>query len=130
MSRKDPAVNESALHIYDALHRPERTFPSWPGKTIPGTKEPLHRDSKKVDDNRKRSIQECKKVWRDYSGTGLQCDEYPFASTKEGSTKGDNRFSVRLIDGTDNRKGGERLNEMYTLNRVLDGDPFYLKITD
>ncbi|GHK05869.1 hypothetical protein SY2F82_76660 [Streptomyces sp. Y2F8-2] len=57
-------------------------------------------------------------------------DEYPFASTKEGSTKGDNRFSVRLIDGKDNRKGGERLNHVYTLNRILDGDPFYVKITD
>ncbi|MGW1982040.1 NucA/NucB deoxyribonuclease domain-containing protein [Streptomyces collinus] len=76
------------------------------------------------------SISECKKVWGDYSGSGLECDEYPFASTKEGSTKGDNRFSVRLIDGPDNRKGGERLNEMYTLNRMLDGDPFYVKITD
>ncbi|MFF4507588.1 hypothetical protein [Streptomyces sp. NPDC001401] len=47
-----------------------------------------------------------------------------------GPTKGDNRFSVRLIDGTDNRKGGERLAEMYTLNRILDGDPFYMKITN
>ncbi|MFJ5274682.1 hypothetical protein [Streptomyces sp. NPDC088358] len=43
LSQKDPAVNESALHIYDALNRPERTFPSWPGKTVPGMKEPLHR---------------------------------------------------------------------------------------
>ncbi|MGW2492581.1 NucA/NucB deoxyribonuclease domain-containing protein [Streptomyces sp. NPDC001606] len=77
-----------------------------------------------------KSISECKKVWGDYSGSGLQCDEYPFASTREGSTKGDNRFSVRLIDGTDNRKGGERLDQMYTLNRVLDGDAFYMRITD
>jgi hypothetical protein len=132
MSQKDPAVNESAVHIYDALNRPERTFPSWPGKSVPGSKEPLRRvvDPKKIEDNRKKSIKECKKVWGDYAGSGLECDEYPFASTKEGSTKGDNRFSVRLIDGKDNRKGGERLNEMYTLNRVLDGDPFYVKITN
>jgi hypothetical protein len=132
MSQKDSAVNESAVHIYDALNRPERTFPSWPGKSVPGSKEPLRRvvDPKKIEDNRKKSIKECKKVWGDYAGSGLECDEYPFASTKEGSTKGDNRFSVRLIDGKDNRKGGERLNEMYTLNRVLDGDPFYVKITN
>lgn len=132
MSQKDPTVNESATHIYDALNRPERTFPSWPGKSVPGVKEPLRRvvDPKKIDENRQKSIQECKKVWGDYSGSGLECDEYPFASTKEGSTKGDNRFSVRLIDGPDNRKGGERLNEIYTLNRMLDGDPFYVKITN
>ncbi|MER6148293.1 NucA/NucB deoxyribonuclease domain-containing protein [Streptomyces hirsutus] len=132
MSQKDPAVNESAVHIYDALNRPERTFPSWPGKNVPGAKGPLHRvvDPKKIDDNRDKSIKECKKVWGNYTGSGLECDEYPFASTKEGSTKGDNRFSVRLIDGKDNRKGGERLNETYTLNRVLNGDPFYVKITN
>ncbi len=41
LSQKDPAVNESALHIYDALNQPERIFPSWPGKTVPGVKEPL-----------------------------------------------------------------------------------------
>ncbi|WP_437022841.1 NucA/NucB deoxyribonuclease domain-containing protein [Streptomyces sp. enrichment culture] len=68
-------------------------------------------------------------VWGDYSGTSLQCDEYPFASTKEGSNKGDDRYSVRLIEGTDNEEGGRRLNTMYTLNRMLDGDPFYMKIT-
>ncbi|OSZ58822.1 hypothetical protein OQI_19545 [Streptomyces pharetrae CZA14] len=131
MSQKDPAVNESALHIYDALNRPERTFPSWPGKTVPGAKEPLHRliNKEKQDANRKRSIKECEKVWGNYSGSGLECDEYPFASTKEGSTKGDNRFSVRLIDGDDNETGGRRLNDMYTLNRMLDGDAFYMKIT-
>ncbi|NJP52472.1 hypothetical protein HCJ93_21030, partial [Streptomyces sp. SBST2-5] len=58
------------------------------------------------------------------------CDEYPFASTQEGSTKGDNRFSVRLIDGDDNETGGRRLDQMYTLNRMLDGDAFYMKITN
>ncbi|MEU4878728.1 NucA/NucB deoxyribonuclease domain-containing protein [Streptomyces sp. NPDC021608] len=132
MSQADPAVNESALHIYDALNRPERTFPSWAGKTVPGTKEPLHRlvNATKIEENREKSIRECKKVWGDYAGSGLQCDEYPFASTKEGSTKSDNRFSVRLIDGPDNRRGGERLSAVYTLNRVLDGDAFYMKITN
>lgn len=132
MSRKDPAVKESALHIFDAQNRPERTFPSFAGKSVPGKKEPLHRlvDETKQGENRKKSISECKKVWGDYSRSGLQCDEYPFASTKEGSTKGDNRYSVRLIDGKDNRKGGERIDQMYTLNRVLDGDPFYVKITN
>lgn len=132
MSRKDPKVKESALHIYDALKHPERTFPSFAGKTIPGEKEPLHRlvDPTKQDENRDKSTKECRAVWGDYSGTGLECDEYPFASTKEGSTKGDNRYSVRLISGTDNGEGGKRILAMYTTNRVLDGDPFYVKITD
>ncbi|MEU1128384.1 NucA/NucB deoxyribonuclease domain-containing protein [Streptomyces sp. NPDC005900] len=92
----------------------------------------MHRlvDKKKQDENRDTSSKECTKVWGSYVGRDLERDEYPFAPTKEGSPKGDNRFSVRLIDGKDNQKGGERINEMHTLNRVLDGDPFYVKITD
>jgi hypothetical protein len=69
-------------------------------------------------------------VWGNYSGSGLECYEYPFASTTVGSTKGDSRFSVRLIDGDANETGGRRLNGMYTLNRMLDGDAFYMKITN
>ncbi|MGI5473320.1 NucA/NucB deoxyribonuclease domain-containing protein [Streptomyces sp. CA-132043] len=131
LNRKDAATKESSLHIYDALNRPERTFPSWPGKTTPGVTEPLHRlvDPDKQDANRKKSIKECEKVWGKYDGTGLQCDEYPFASTKEGSNKGDDRYSVRLIDGDDNEAGGRALNALYIGNRMLDGDPFYVKVT-
>ncbi len=87
-------------------------------------------NKEKQKKNRARSIKECEKVWADYTGTDLQCDEYPFASTKEGSTKGDNRFSVRLIDGTGNGNGGRRLDEMYTPNRIIDGDAFYMEITN
>ncbi|MEW1661123.1 NucA/NucB deoxyribonuclease domain-containing protein, partial [Streptomyces sp. NPDC093707] len=131
LSLKDPAVKESAQHILDAQKHPERTFPSWPGKSVPGATEPLHRlvDTKKRDVNREKSIKECSKVWGDYTGTPLQCDEYPFASTYEGSTKGDDRYSVRLIDGKDNETGGNRLNAMYIANRILDDDPFFVTIT-
>ncbi|MEU5309038.1 NucA/NucB deoxyribonuclease domain-containing protein [Streptomyces sp. NPDC021562] len=69
-------------------------------------------------------------MWDDYSGSGLKCDEYPFASTREGPTNGDNRYSVLLITGTDNNAGGNMILAMYSANRVLDGDAFYLKITD
>ncbi|MFD3875767.1 NucA/NucB deoxyribonuclease domain-containing protein [Streptomyces sp. NPDC058623] len=72
----------------------------------------------------------CNDVWGDYSGTKLQCDEYPFASTKErASADHGNRYSARLIDGPDNEAGGRRLNDMFTLNRIIDGDAFYVKIT-
>ncbi|OII59588.1 hypothetical protein BJP40_13310 [Streptomyces sp. CC53] len=131
MSRKDPAVNESALHIYDALKRPERTFPSFLGKSVPGQTEPLHRlaDTDKSDKQRANSIKECKKIRGDYAGTRLQCEEYPFARTYEGSLKGNNRFSVRLIEGTHNEAGGRMLNSMYITSRTLDGDPFHVKTT-
>ncbi|MCC3650767.1 hypothetical protein LIX60_04590 [Streptomyces sp. S07_1.15] len=130
LSLSDEAIKESTRHIRDALQYPERTFPSWPGKSIPGKDEPLHRliDEKKQEDNRDVAIDTCHDIWGDYSGTGLQCDEYPFASTKEGANAGDDRYSARLIDGPDNEAGGRRLNSMYTANRILDGDPFYVKI--
>ncbi|WP_309049223.1 hypothetical protein [Streptomyces sp.] len=86
MSRKDPEVKGSALQIYDAQKRPERTFPSFVGKSVPGEKKPLHRlvDKDKQDENRAKSISECKKVWGNYTGSGLESDEYPCASTREG----------------------------------------------
>ncbi|MEU8435416.1 hypothetical protein AB0F18_21365 [Streptomyces sp. NPDC029216] len=82
MSLKDPAVDQSARHILDAQQLPERTFPSWAGKTVPGATEPLHRlvNSDQQAENRKKAIATCNDVWGDYSGTKLQCDEYPFAS--------------------------------------------------
>lgn len=43
LSLSDPEVDQSARHILDAQQFPERTFPSWPGKTVPGAQEPLHR---------------------------------------------------------------------------------------
>ncbi|GAA0437961.1 hypothetical protein GCM10010357_69220 [Streptomyces luteireticuli] len=131
MSLKDPKVDQSARHILDAQQFPERTFRSWPGKTVPGGNgRPLHRliNPDLQGKNRDNSIKQCKDVWGDYSGTRLECDEYPFASTREGSLKGDNRYSVRLIDGDDNREGGLRIQKVYEENRVLDNDPFYVKI--
>ncbi|MEU4728331.1 NucA/NucB deoxyribonuclease domain-containing protein [Streptomyces sp. NPDC023588] len=75
------------------------------------------------------AIATCNDVWGEYKGTRLQCDQYPFASTKEGAAAPGNSYSARLVDGTDNETGGRKLNEMFTLNRILDGDAFYVKIT-
>lgn len=130
MSLKDPEVDQSARHILDAQQLPERTFPSWPGKSVPGSSEPLHRliNRDKQDANRDVAIATCNDVWGNYEGSGLECDEYPFSSTYEGAAKNDNRYSARLIDGRDNRKGGERIQKVYEENRILDNDPFYVKI--
>nr|WSZ18826.1 NucA/NucB deoxyribonuclease domain-containing protein [Streptomyces canus] len=124
-----PEVDQSARHILDAQQFPERTFPSWPGKSVPGADEPLHRliNTDQQQANRNQATKTCNDVWGDYSGTSLQCDEYPFASTKERGA--DNlRYSARLIDGSDNEEDGRRLNSMYTANRILDGDAFYVTI--
>ncbi|WP_157983505.1 NucA/NucB deoxyribonuclease domain-containing protein [Nocardiopsis sp. TNDT3] len=132
LSLSDPAVRESALHIRDALDYPERTFPSWLGKTVPGGKEePLHRliNRARQDDNRDTAVENCENVWGDYNGTLLNCDEYPFSSTYEGASLGNMRYSSRLIEARDNQLAGARLGGMYARNRMLDGDAFYVQIT-
>ncbi|MFW5420951.1 hypothetical protein J0910_30490 [Nocardiopsis sp. CNT-189] len=140
LSLDDPAVEQTALHIYDAQNRPERTFPSHLGKTVPGKKpqgqeegRPLHRmeNKKKKDKNRRAAGRVCTDVWGDKGdGDLVNCDEYPFASTYEGASTGDRRsFSARLIGGDDNKEAGHILLLTYQEQRILDGDPFYVQIT-
>ncbi|MET8627882.1 NucA/NucB deoxyribonuclease domain-containing protein [Kitasatospora sp. NPDC004669] len=114
----------------DAQNNPERTFPSFNGKSVPGAKQPLHRliDRDKQDENRSVAIATCREVWDDCANSGLQCDECPFSSTYEGANKGDNRYSARLIDGKDNGSGGNMIKAVFETNRLLDNDPFYVTI--
>ncbi|GAA1089598.1 NucA/NucB deoxyribonuclease domain-containing protein [Kitasatospora arboriphila] len=95
----------------------------------------MHRliDRPKQDTNRTAAIKTCEDVWGNYAGSGLECDEYPFSSTYEGAAAGGDsptrRYSSRLIDAADNKEGGTRILAVYTANRILDGDPFYVTIT-
>jgi len=78
-----------AVHIRDAQIYPNRTFPSWPGKTVPGRaggNEPLHRmvDDALATANYNASVAYCKETWGpNYATGGKQCDEYPFKTTYE-----------------------------------------------
>jgi hypothetical protein len=146
-------VKESVQHIDDALHHIERTFPSFIGKSPPGEykpalgadQRPLHR---LVDDNLKgRNRTEAGKVCTDVWGPGgstpnLNCDEYPFASTREGAYTGSSastgntngwltwQGSSRLIGEVDNQDSGRDylFNGFYTKQRILDNDPFFVAI--
>ncbi|WP_352247673.1 NucA/NucB deoxyribonuclease domain-containing protein [Amycolatopsis nalaikhensis] len=53
-------------------------------------------------------------MWGPYDGNLLNCDEYPFKSTREGAAKGDGNYSARLIDARDNQAAGNWLNSNYT----------------
>jgi len=79
-------------------------------------------------------------------GTGLTCDEYPFASTYEGAwfsaqaggkprtfdncgfigprLTGPDGWSICMILGKDNLGAGGALGAFYNNNRVLDGERF------
>jgi hypothetical protein len=132
LSLSDPDVKQAARHIDDALRRPTQTFPSWLGKSVPGGRpdQPLHRtwDEDEIAKSRRAANLICDDVWGSYDGDILNCDEYPFATTREGAGRGDKRYSARLIDAGDNQESGRTLQKTFTLNRLLDGDPFYVSI--
>ena len=78
---------------------------------------------------------------------GRSCDEYPFASTRQGGASGgtvrtfnwcqvsgaigatgSSGVSRCMIDKDDNSKGGRKLQTFYSKNRVLNGDKFRVRI--
>ncbi|WP_406048318.1 hypothetical protein [Kribbella sp. NBC_00889] len=134
----DANINESALHIRDAQNYPQEMFPKPPdnvSKTMPS---PLtrHWDQVLNDQQRNRSIATCLAAFGPNPG-GVDCDEYPFASTLEGSlgTPGPGQeqnynFSVRYIDYRDNRRAGRWLQLWYYKDRILSGDKFTVNIFD
>ncbi|MFI7134687.1 NucA/NucB deoxyribonuclease domain-containing protein [Nonomuraea sp. NPDC050153] len=61
-----------------------------------------------------------------YTQAGLQCDEFPFASTYQGKVGND--YSVRPINGLQNRNHGWTwLGTFYLRNRLADKDPFLVR---
>lgn len=129
-SLTDAKIRESSEHIAFALIYPGKTRPDKKGKKIPGANSPLHRvlDKATRNANRDAAVAACRAAYgRDYATGGKHCDEFPFAATKEGAAKGDRNFSVKVITGPDNSAGGSRLSAFFTQNRVLNGDPFYVR---
>ncbi|MGW5609517.1 NucA/NucB deoxyribonuclease domain-containing protein [Streptomyces sp. NPDC003753] len=112
----DPASPQHAAFVADAQNR----LAGHPGRPD-GT--PLHRitDEKAKNANRAASCKGFVKNSADDS-----CDEYPYASTKEGGTTG--KVSVGHVPSRDNSNGGVKLNTFYIANRVLNGDAFYVQV--
>ncbi|MFE9647156.1 NucA/NucB deoxyribonuclease domain-containing protein [Streptomyces sp. NPDC006365] len=141
---KSANEGEVALHIDDAINRPERTLPVNPNKKVPGTSpsDPLHRlyelyEPDRYEENRANAIAECVAADPDYASKGLDCDEYPFASTFEGTARADyeegypqKNWSARALGLSSNRSAGAQLNTYYQRNRILHGenDGYYLQI--
>jgi hypothetical protein len=138
---------QEALHVYDAIHRTTRTFPSFLGK-FPPTR--LSRYMGPLDNNAVAK-QVCIDVWGpDYAKppgapandpNRRECDEYPFASTYQGARLSTTTHeyptgnwrnwhgSARPIHWEHNNKGGRALLEFYGANRMLDGDAFDVSAT-
>ncbi|MEV6443122.1 NucA/NucB deoxyribonuclease domain-containing protein [Amycolatopsis sp. NPDC051716] len=54
---------------------------------------------------------------------GEECDEYAFASTKEGAASG-GPYDIKMIDANQNQTGGIQLGSMYLQQRMLNNNHF------
>ncbi|WP_460716980.1 NucA/NucB deoxyribonuclease domain-containing protein, partial [Microbispora hainanensis] len=61
-------------------------------------------------------------------GMGNQCDEYPFASTMQGASFAQGNYSVKALNGVQNRKQGDALLKFYGDYRVGEGNKFWVLI--
>ncbi|MEU8194597.1 DNRLRE domain-containing protein [Microbispora amethystogenes] len=126
-------------HYWKACFTPSDTYPHNPVKQLPGcpkilpdhVQRPtylLHRGDQQTNNN-SRAATRCNSLWPNYAAAGLECDEYPFASSKERSAEIDQlrSFSVCTIPGTENGAAGAPLNRMYSRDRLLVGDPYFIR---
>lgn len=151
----NPGVAESARFIRDAQTNITSTYPGTVGSFVPGqyistdTSDPrfapltrLYYDDAMRKANRDTSVAACVAHWgpnytqrndpNDPAATN-DCDEYPFASTHEGSystrtaTNG-RSYAVRPLLSTQNQEAGNRLSQYMANDHVLEADPFYVVI--
>jgi len=145
ISLSDPDVDESAIHIREAQAAGIRGkfVAVGDGSILPDSSDdnPLTRarEPEVVDKNRAAARKQyvlqyaeepvCELTTDPDEPPGpCNCDEYPIASTHEGASSG--RFSVKRIDAKDNQRAGARLGNFFTSQRVIEGDRFYVNITD
>lgn len=136
-SKAQPAHAAVAAHIWKAQYYPAFTVPKKVNKSIPGAPrsgKPLTRLYPEYDGpggeaereyklNRKITKDECEKINRP---TDYQCDEYPMASTWQGSGFGDGNYSLEMVPATANQSAGGSLAHFYSSQRILHNEEFYV----
>ncbi|MGW7681758.1 NucA/NucB deoxyribonuclease domain-containing protein [Kribbella sp. NPDC054772] len=141
LNANDENIDETALHIRDAQNDPMNAEPKPPTgvtKSIPSI---LTRqwDDKLTSDQRLASKAACVKAYGTLPpNSGKDCDEFPFASTKEGSLGvagpgqgGTNlNYSVRYVKSSDNQLSGSWVGAWYAKDRLLPDDTFRVEIFD
>jgi hypothetical protein len=94
-----------------------------------GSGHPLHRlaDSKKQAANRRAVCS--KEAVGSPPKKGLSCDEYPFASAREGGTtlKKPNRGTAWVPKSEQDQQGG-LIGAFFSANRILDKDAFWVAV--
>lgn len=135
-------LSESAEFIRDAQNDITLTKPGHADKKVPGKLGdlPLHRLHSSYDTNNdiKAATRKVPKTCRLYFGPKYtdnntkQCDEYPFKTTYENAARVDPRtnydYAVRAIKKEHNEKAGRDYGAWLGADRILDGDPFFVRI--
>ncbi|GGK91011.1 hypothetical protein Ppa06_57220 [Planomonospora parontospora subsp. parontospora] len=144
---KKAKIASVAKHVWDSYYNTKWTVPTDDRKQIPG-RHPhgkLHRLLERPDipwlgdpddapwgqvqRNRTHSTAECRRKWPNISpdAQGLDCDEFPFASTHESPLiAGGTNYSARYIDDKENSSAGSDLKNFYMIYRRLSMDPFWV----
>lgn len=99
-----------------------------PGNPNAANRIPLHfhYDKKQQKDNRDAV---CPGALPPKPAPDQWCDEYPFASTKEGGTQlPEAQRSVAWVPKSEQQSQGGFISKFQVQNRVLKGDPFYVEV--
>jgi hypothetical protein len=134
LNSKDQGVVESAKHIREAQDSPNAQPPTPPAggtKIMPSVLQRHWNDALK-EAQRVESRKACQAAVPEKSAN-TDCDEFPFASTLQGSLAPplpNYNYSVRYIPFRDNRRSGCWLNKWYVKDRILEGDKFTVSIFD
>ncbi|GAA1271006.1 hypothetical protein GCM10009677_24820 [Sphaerisporangium rubeum] len=137
-----------AAHIWKALYNSQETEPKFPGQTkrIPGRLNVFDRGCASMVGCLTRSTSDRKvagsvaaqnyavasKACDKLLTNGIRvpsCDEYPFASTHQGSAFAGINYSVAIVERSDNCSAGTKLKNWYIWNRILERDPFWVDVT-
>jgi hypothetical protein len=117
LSVSDPAVNETAAHILSA----QETLAGHPGWFGHGNPLTYLADRQRQQANRRAVCGNFQHL------PGGSCDEYPFASTHQGGNPATTSVEDVVLD--DNTTAGGRLGNSIQVDRLLDGERFWVVIT-
>ncbi|MEV0675929.1 hypothetical protein AB0I60_05325 [Actinosynnema sp. NPDC050436] len=141
LSLSDTTTTESVQFLKDAFDNITSTKPGTPGTFVPGkygTAHPLSRlyyDGPAREANRAKSIATCVAAYgQNYTvrpdGRTNDCDEFPFATTHQGSytATGNRSYAVRPLLSAHNAKVGSLLSNFVAADHILEEDTYHVLI--
>jgi hypothetical protein len=116
------------LRLYDAakfVADSERDLMTHPGaRGLAGVPLQRTRTQADIDANRAKACPRSRT-----RPTGMSCDEYPFASTKQGASfAADGAWAWKWIPWRQNSLVGTRLGQFVSSHRVFDGDKYWVNV--